>query len=89
MERSGHASDAEVPELSPSLPPPPRRAAAQADKLLSPEFQPLVEKLVNHCHAERQICLFSATFPVTVKNFKEQYIQVPGARARALAVGLR
>ena len=50
---------------------------AQADKLLSPEFQPLVEKLVNHCAPERQICLFSATFPVTVKNFKDTYIENP------------
>lgn len=49
----------------------------EADKLLSPEFQPLVEKLVNHCKAERQICLFSATFPVTVKNFKDNYIENP------------
>lgn len=49
----------------------------EADKLLSPEFQPLVEKLVNHCAPERQICLFSATFPVTVKNFKDTYIENP------------
>lgn len=49
----------------------------EADKLLSPEFQPLVEQLVKHCHPDRQICLFSATFPVTVKNFKDTYIENP------------
>ena len=49
----------------------------EADKLLSPEFEPLLEKLVHHCSPERQICLFSATFPVTVKNFKEKFISNP------------
>ncbi|EGB11487.1 hypothetical protein AURANDRAFT_52587 [Aureococcus anophagefferens] len=49
----------------------------EADKLLSPEFEPLLEKLVHHCSPERQICLFSATFPVTVKNFKEKFIHNP------------
>lgn len=67
----------------------------EADKLLSPEFQPVLEgmplykfafvhiihklihllnhlffykiALINQCAPERQICLFSATFPVTVK----------------------
>ena len=32
----------------------------EADKLLSPEFQPLIEKLVLNCAPDRQICLFSA-----------------------------
>lgn len=49
----------------------------EADKLLSPEFEPLLEKLVLHCSPERQICLFSATFPVTVKSFKEKFIHNP------------
>lgn len=49
----------------------------EADKLLSPEFEPLLEKLVHHCSPERQICLFSATFPVTVKKFKEKFIHNP------------
>lgn len=49
----------------------------EADKLLSPEFQPLVEKLVGFCHKERQICLFSATFPVSVNSFKEKFIHNP------------
>lgn len=49
----------------------------QADKLLSPEFQPVLEQLVNHCSRKRQICLFSATFPVTVKDFKDRHISNP------------
>lgn len=49
----------------------------QADKLLSPEFQPVLEQLVNHCARKRQICLFSATFPVTVKDFKDRHISNP------------
>jgi ATP-dependent RNA helicase DDX6/DHH1 len=49
----------------------------QADKLLSPEFQPLVEQIISHIPRERQILLFSATFPVTVKHFKEKFLQKP------------
>mmetsp|Transcript_22300 Transcript_22300/g.30433 ORF Transcript_22300/g.30433 Transcript_22300/m.30433 type:complete len:411 (-) Transcript_22300:955-2187(-) len=49
----------------------------EADKLLSPEFQPLLERLINHAAPNRQICLFSATFPVTVKNFKDKFIHDP------------
>jgi len=44
----------------------------EADKLLSPEFEPLVEKLINFMPKERQILLFSATFPVKVKSFKDR-----------------
>lgn len=46
----------------------------EADKLLSPEFQPIVEELFKFLPAERQILLYSATFPVTVKDFKEKYL---------------
>lgn len=49
----------------------------EADKLLSPEFEPLLEKFVLHCSPERQICLFSATFPVSVKKFKDKFIHHP------------
>eukprot|EP01133_Synstelium_polycarpum_P005280 gene5280-6118_t len=47
----------------------------EADKLLSPEFQPLIEQLINFLPQQRQILLFSATFPVTVKTFKDNYLQ--------------
>eukprot|EP00798_Chlamydomonas_sp_ICE-L_P002462 gene2462-12429_t len=49
----------------------------EADKLLSIEFEPIVEQLINFLHPERQIMLFSATFPVTVKQFKERWLKKP------------
>ena len=49
----------------------------EADKLLSTEFQPLLEQLITSCAPNRQICLFSATFPVTVKSFKDKFIVNP------------
>eukprot|EP00941_MAST-03F_sp_MAST-3F-sp1_P005188 g5188.t1 len=49
----------------------------EADKLLSPEFQPVMEQLVKHCNKQHQILLFSATFPVTVKTFKDRWIPNP------------
>jgi ATP-dependent RNA helicase DDX6/DHH1 len=49
----------------------------EADKLLSPEFAPLVEQLCSFLPRERQILLFSATFPVTVKDFKDRFLRKP------------
>jgi len=49
----------------------------EADKLLSPEFQPLIEKIIDFLPKERQILLFYATFPVTVKQFKDRFLQKP------------
>lgn len=49
----------------------------QADKLLSPEFEPVIEALINFLPRDRQIMLFSATFPVTVKHFKEKWLNKP------------
>ena len=46
----------------------------EADKLLSPDFQRHIAKLLSHCHPERQILLFSATFPVTVRDFRDKHI---------------
>ncbi|KAH8582090.1 DEAD (Asp-Glu-Ala-Asp) box polypeptide DDX6 [Cryptosporidium sp. chipmunk genotype I] len=46
----------------------------EADKLLSPEFQPIIEELIEFLPKERQILLYSATFPVTVKGFKDKYL---------------
>lgn len=41
----------------------------EADKLLSDEFTPVVEQLLTLCPQERQVMLFSATFPMNVKDF--------------------
>ncbi|XP_031098119.1 DEAD-box ATP-dependent RNA helicase 8-like [Ipomoea triloba] len=49
----------------------------EADKLLSPEFQPSVEHLITFLPEYRQILMFSATFPVTVKDFKDRYLRKP------------
>lgn len=49
----------------------------EADKLLSPEFQPVIEQLLGFLPAQRQICLYSATFPVTVKQFKDKFLKKP------------
>ena len=46
----------------------------EADKLLSPEFQPVLERLVGFLPAERQIMLFSATYPATVVSFKQKFL---------------
>ena len=46
----------------------------EADKLLSPEFQPLLEQLCNSCAPGRQVLLFSATFPITVAQFKDKHV---------------
>ena len=42
----------------------------EADKLLSPEFTPIMESLLGFLPQERQVMLFSATFPLIVKDFK-------------------
>lgn len=49
----------------------------EADKLLSPEFQPVLEQIIGFCNDDHQICLFSATFPVTVKNFCQKFVPSP------------
>jgi ATP-dependent RNA helicase DDX6/DHH1 len=46
----------------------------EADKLLSPEFNDVLEALIKKCKPDRQICLFSATFPVAVKGFKQKHL---------------
>ena len=49
----------------------------EADKLLSPEFQPVLEQIIALCDPNHQICLFSATFPVTVKSFCQKFVPNP------------
>ncbi|RZB57506.1 DEAD-box ATP-dependent RNA helicase 8, partial [Glycine soja] len=49
----------------------------ETDKLLSPEFQPSIEQLIHFIPTTRQILMFSATFPVTVKDFKDRYLRKP------------
>ncbi|TIB71390.1 hypothetical protein E3Q24_02352, partial [Wallemia mellicola] len=49
----------------------------EADKLLSPEFTPVMEQLLGHLPSSRQVMLFSATFPLIVKDFKEKHMRNP------------
>lgn len=50
----------------------------EADKLLSPEFTVVVEKLIGrHLKKDRQISLFSATFPVAVRGFRDKWLKKP------------
>ncbi|KAM0751956.1 DEAD-domain-containing protein [Meredithblackwellia eburnea MCA 4105] len=49
----------------------------EADKLLSPEFTPVIEQLLGFLPKERQVMLFSATFPIIVKDFKDKWMNKP------------
>ncbi|KAK9388923.1 P-loop containing nucleoside triphosphate hydrolase protein [Lipomyces mesembrius] len=49
----------------------------EADKLLSPEFTPIIEQLLSYFHPSRQVLLFSATFPLVVKSFMDKYLTKP------------
>ncbi|KAJ3055454.1 DExD/H-box ATP-dependent RNA helicase dhh1 [Rhizophlyctis rosea] len=49
----------------------------EADKLLSPEFQPIIEQLISFFPKSRQILLYSATFPMIVKHFKDKFLTKP------------
>jgi ATP-dependent RNA helicase DDX6/DHH1 len=49
----------------------------EADKLLSPEFTPVIEQLLSFHPKDRQVMLFSATFPMIVKTFKDKHMKDP------------
>ncbi|KAJ4341649.1 DExD/H-box ATP-dependent RNA helicase dhh1 [Didymella glomerata] len=49
----------------------------EADKLLSPEFTPVIEQLLGFHPKDRQVMLFSATFPIVVKDFKDKHMNSP------------
>jgi ATP-dependent RNA helicase DDX6/DHH1 len=49
----------------------------EADKLLSPEFVPIIEQLLGYFPEDRQVLLFSATFPLIVKSFMEKHLKIP------------
>ncbi|KAF8273478.1 P-loop containing nucleoside triphosphate hydrolase protein [Lactarius quietus] len=49
----------------------------EADKLLSPEFSPVMEQLLSYLPKTRQVMLFSATFPLIVKDFKDKHMNTP------------
>jgi len=47
----------------------------EADKLLSPEFQECIDSILSFTPSSRQVMLFSATFPQTVKGFKDKWME--------------
>lgn len=50
----------------------------EADKLLSLDFSGLLDNIISALpQKERQIMLFSATFPHTVKDFKDKHLNKP------------
>jgi ATP-dependent RNA helicase DDX6/DHH1 len=49
----------------------------EADKLLSDEFMEIQEKILKYLPEKRQLLLFSATFPVSVKDFRDKYLVKP------------
>ena len=46
----------------------------EADKLLSQDFEKTVENIIKRLPHQRQIMLFSATFPSDVRKFQEKYM---------------
>lgn len=49
----------------------------EADKLLSQEFTPVIEQLLKFHPKDRQVMLFSATFPHSVKEFSDRNMNDP------------
>ncbi|KAK3068121.1 DExD/H-box ATP-dependent RNA helicase dhh1 [Teratosphaeriaceae sp. CCFEE 6253] len=49
----------------------------EADKLLSPEFTVTIEQLLQFHPKDRQVMLFSATFPIIVKSFMDKHMHEP------------
>ncbi|XP_064394431.1 probable ATP-dependent RNA helicase ddx6 [Halichondria panicea] len=49
----------------------------EADKLLSMDFQHVLDKLISFLPSDRQVLLFSATFPVTIQGFTEHHMNSP------------
>ena len=48
----------------------------EADKLLSVEFGPQIDQVMSLLPKERQVMLFSATFPLAVKDFKVRLLTI-------------
>ncbi|XP_015376866.1 PREDICTED: putative ATP-dependent RNA helicase me31b isoform X2 [Diuraphis noxia] len=49
----------------------------EADKLLSQDFKGMLDHIISRLPAERQILLYSATFPLTVKQFMDKHLHSP------------
>jgi len=49
----------------------------EADKLLSQDFKGMLDRLISHLPQNRQILLYSATFPLTVESFMRKHMRDP------------
>jgi len=49
----------------------------EADKLLSQDFKGMLDRLISHLPEQRQILLYSATFPLTVEHFMKKHMNEP------------
>ncbi|BES87524.1 ATP-dependent RNA helicase [Nesidiocoris tenuis] len=49
----------------------------EADKLLSQDFKGLLDMVIRQLPPDRQILLYSATFPLTVKQFMDKHLKNP------------
>lgn len=49
----------------------------EADKLLSQDFKGILDHVIAQLPKERQILLYSATFPLSVKQFMEKHLREP------------
>merc|ERR1711997_470558 len=49
----------------------------EADKLLSQDFKGMLDRLISFLPRERQILLYSATFPLTVESFMRKHLHEP------------
>lgn len=52
----------------------------QADKLLSQDFKNMLDDIISYLPRDRQIMLYSATFPMTVEEFIVRYLHVAAER---------
>lgn len=49
----------------------------EADKLLSQDFKGMLDRVISYLPLERQILLYSATFPLTVEQFMKKHLRTP------------
>lgn len=49
----------------------------EADKLLSQDFKGMLDRVISYLPTERQILLYSATFPLTVEQFMKKHLRSP------------
>jgi ATP-dependent RNA helicase DDX6/DHH1 len=49
----------------------------EVDKLLSLDFRTIVANIIELMPKDKQIMLFSATYPMEIKEFQQKYIKAP------------